>query len=246
MLWRDLMAAVVLIAYYLVICAIVPMLFKLWLRVPDELVRKTQHMAYTMSVFLLLHLFSSWYAAVLAAALLIILAYPVLMLLERTRWYGRMLVDRRPEGGELRMQLLYVQASFAFLIFVFWGVLGTDWRYLVAASVMAWGYGDAAAALVGKAFGKTRVASRFVEGAKTLEGTTAMIVAAAVALFITLTWYGGVPWFLSLPVALLVAPICGVVELFSRRGVDTLTVPFAAAAVMLPVMYVFGLLRWIQ
>ncbi len=234
-----------LIAYYLVVCAIIPMLFKIWFRVPDELVRKTQHMAYTMSVFLLLHLFSSWYAALLAAALLIILAYPVLILLERTRWYGRMLVDRRPEGGELRLQLLYVQASFAVLIFIFWGVLGTDWRYLVAASVMAWGYGDAAAALVGKAFGKKRVLHRLVEGAKTLEGTSAMILAAAVALFVTLTWYGNVPWYLSLLVALMVAPVCGVVELFSRRGVDTLTVPFAAAAVMFPMIYIFGLLRWI-
>ena len=246
MLWRDLLAAVVLIAYYLIICAVVPILFKLLLRVPDELVRKTQHMAYTMSVFLMLHLFSSWYAAMLAGALLVVLAYPVLMLLERTRWYGRMLVDRRPEGGELRMQLLYVQASFALLIFVFWGVLGTDWRYLAAASVMAWGYGDAAAALVGTAFGRTRVTHRLVEGAKTLEGTSAMIVAAAIALFVTLTWYGSVPWYLSLVVALLVAPVCGVVELFSRRGVDTLTVPFAAAAIMLPMMYVFGLLRWLQ
>jgi hypothetical protein len=38
--------------------------------------------------------------------------------------------------------------------------------------------------------------------------------------------------------------VCGVVELFSRRGTDTLTVPLSAAALILPLAYLFSLLGW--
>jgi phytol kinase len=75
---------------------------------------------------------------------------------------------------------------------------------------------------------------RAIEGAKTYEGTAAMIVAGALAAFLTLLVYGGAPWWLSVGAAVLVAPVAGVVELFSRRGIDTLTVPFAAAVALTP------------
>lgn len=125
-------------------------------------------------------------------------------------------VDRTAKGGELRKQLIYVQISFAILIFIFWGLLGARWHYVAAVAVTAWGFGDAAAALVGKAFGRRRVISRYIERAKTYEGTGAMILAAGMALFFTLLCYAGKPWYVSLPVSLIVAPLISVVELNRR------------------------------
>lgn len=209
---------------------------------PTEPVRKIQHVVYSLSVFLLLRLFSTWYIAIGAAFLLVVLAYPVLAAVERAAWYRRLFVDRTARGGELRRQLLYVQFSFALLIFVFWGLLGTRWHYVVAAAVMAWGFGDAAAALVGKACGRRRFIHRLIEGSKTYAGTTAMVLAASGALFFTLLLYARMAWHTSLLIAVIVAPVCAVVELFSRRGTDTLTVPLAAAALIMPLARLFALL----
>ncbi len=240
----DITGALLLMAYYLVFCLLLPTLLKAFTGAPKELVRKIQHVVYSLSIFLMIKLFSSWYAAVIAASVLIMAAYPALLFLEKTSWYRKLFVDRKAKGGELRKQLLLVQFSFALLIFLFWGLLGTDWRYLVPVAVMAWGFGDAAAALVGKAFGRKLVISRFVDGPKTYAGTAAMFLAAALAIFLTLLIYAGKPWQTSLLIAVTVAPVCAVVELFSRRGIDTLTVPLAAAAMMLPLIHLLSLLGW--
>jgi phytol kinase len=240
----DVLGGGFLLAYYLVFCFLIPTLLKAWTLVPTEWVRKFQHISYSLSIFLLLKLFSTWYWAVVAASMLALLAYPILLRVEKTAQYKRLFVDRRARGGELRKQLIFIQLCFAILIFIFWGLLGTKWHYIAAVSVMAWGFGDAAAALVGKAFGRHRILHRFIDGAKTYEGTGAMIIAAGLALFFTLYLYAGKPWYVSLPIAALVAPVCGIVELFSRRGVDTLTVPLSAAAAIFPLAYLFSFLGW--
>ncbi len=240
----DLTGAVILIAYYLIAVALMPILLKYWFDIPKEYIRKMHHVGYSLSIFLLLHLFSAWYMAVGAAFLLIILGYPALLLIEKTSFYKRLFVDRSKGRGELRKQLIYVQLSFALLIFIFWGLLGTSWHYIAAVAVMAWGFGDAAAALVGKAFGRRRVIHRYIERAKTIEGTAAMIGTACLALFLTLLFYAGLSWLSSLLIALVAAPVCGLVELFSKKGLDTLTVPLGTSFVILPLVYLFMFLGW--
>lgn len=239
MIVQDAISAGVLLAYYLGACLLLPTALKAWTRIPFEVVRKIQHIAYSLSIFLMLRLFSTWYAAIAGAFLLVLLAYPALKVIERSRFYRRSFTDRESKGGELRKQLLLVQLSFALLIFLFWGLLGVRWQYIVAVSVMGWGFGDAAAALVGKALGRRRVIHRMIEGAKTYEGTAAMILVAFVALFLTLVFYAGQPWHLSLLISAVAAPVCGIVELFSQRGSDTLTVPFYTAFAILPFAALF-------
>jgi phytol kinase len=240
----DLLGAGFLLLYYLITCFIIPTLLKGWFGAPNELARKFQHVAYALSVFILLEMFSSWYIAIAAAFLLVLVAYPVLMVLEKSSFYKKCLTDRTPQGGELRKSMLYVQLSFAILIFFVWGLHGAKWQYVVAVAVMAWGFGDAAAALVGKACGRHRIIHSLVEGAKTLEGTSAMIVFATLASFITLLFYVDLSWYLSLLISAIVGSACGVVELFSRRGLDTLTVPLTAAVLTMPLVYVFSLTGW--
>ena len=241
---NDLIGAGILLAYYLVVAALLPVLLKYRFGVKTEYVRKTHHIAYSLSIFLLLNLFSTWYYAIGAAFLLVLLGYPALLLVEKTAFYRKYFVERTKEQGELRRQLIYVQLSFALLILIFWGLLGTSWHYIAAVAVMGWGFGDAAAALVGKTFGKRRMLHRYIEKAKTFEGTIAMVIAAGLATFFTLLFYAGMPLLQSLLISLVVAPVCGVVELFSRRGSDTLTVPLSASAVIIPLIYLFSVLGW--
>ncbi len=240
----DLIGTIILMTYYVFVVALLPVLFKYWFKIPTEYVRKMHHVGYSLSIFILLQLFSTWYMAVGAAFLLVILGYPALLLLEKTAVYKRLFVDRSKNKGELRKQLIYVQLSFALLIYIFWGLLGTSWHYIAAVAVMAWGFGDAAAALVGTSIGRRRLIHRYIERAKTIEGTAAMIATASVALFLTLVFYAGLSWLPSLLITIVAAPVCGILELFSKKGLDTLTVPLGTSFIILPLAYLFMFLGW--
>jgi len=231
MMWPG---VTILWTYYIAALLALPVALKAFTALPDELVRKVQHVAYAGSIFLLLGLFQHWIQAVAAAAGLALFAFPALWLWERHPSYRRLLADRCPGGGEMRRQLLLAVVVFSLLIALFWGLLGPAWRPAIAVAVMVWGLGDAAAALVGRFLGRHRLVHRLVEGAKTLEGTAAMIVAGAIAAFVTLFAYGGAPWWVSLLAAVSLAPLAGAVELVSRRGSDTVTVPLATAAGLVP------------
>ena len=232
----DLLGTVVLLIYYILIVTFLPVGLKRWLKIPSEYIRKTHHILYSLSIFIVVGLFSTWYIAVGATLLLAILGYPALLIIENMSFYKKLFPDRA-KGGELRKQLVYVQISFAILLIVFWGLLGPGWKYVAVCAVMAWGFGDAAAALVGKRLGRKRKKPRFIERAKTYEGTAAMIVTAGLAVFLTLLFYAGLPWPQSILISIIVAPFCGIVELLSRGGSDTITVPLATSALISPLIY---------
>jgi phytol kinase len=239
MLLNDLIGFGLFIAYF-VIAALLALLTKKHLQITSEVFRKMLHIVITLSILPLLKLFSAWYMAVLAAFLLVLIMYPVLAKAENTTFYKRLAPERT--GGEFKRSLVIIQLSFTILIAVFWGLLGIDYHYIAVVAVMAWGFGDAAAALVGKAFGRRRILHRRIEGGKTYEGTLAMYVVAGLAVFFTLLVYAGQSWQLSLAVAALVAPVSATVELFSNRGMDTLTVPLATAFTTLSLVSLFSFL----
>lgn len=193
----------------------------------SEIVRKTLHIMYVLSILLALRSFSAWYHAALAIASFALVVCPILPFIERFPLYKRILAERR--SGEVKTRLVEVTLMSVILIAVFWGWLGSGWKYTIAVAVAAWGFGDAAAALVGKACGRHRIRHRIIEGKKTVEGTLAMYAVSCLAVFVTTMVYAAAPWYHCLAVALLVAPVCAAVELLSRRGVDNITVPFSAA-----------------
>jgi phytol kinase len=240
----SLHATAMLMGYYVVALLALPLAVRVLTPLPGEVVRKLQHLAYAFSIFLLLGLFEHWYAAVSASFLLVLVAYPVLLVWERHPSYRNLLADRSARGGELRRQLLLAQLAFALLIAVIWGGLGPSWRPLIAVAVMAWGFGDAAAALIGGRLGRRRLVHRLIEGSKTYEGTGAMALTAAAAVFATMLWYGQQTWWVSLVAAALAAPVAAWIELVSRRGFDTLTVPLATALTLLPWLVITAALGW--
>lgn len=230
-----------LFGYYLIACLAVPVALRTWTRAPRELVRKTHHLGYGLSVWIMLTLFGAWYEAVAAAFVLVLAGYPALMALERWSGYLRVLPDRLAGGGELRRSMVWVQTSFALNMALFWGAGGPAGKAVVAAGVMGWTFGDAAAALAGKRFGRRFVVARIVDDGKTAEGSLAMAAAAAAAIALTLRLYGGLPGPVVALAASFAAATATVVELISRGGTDTLTVPFAASA---SVFIVVRLLAW--
>jgi len=236
MLHNDLIGFGLFIGHFIIMGLLV-LLIKVLFKAPFEITRKMLHLIVTLSIFPLLELFSTWYTAVLAAFGLVLIAYPVLALLEKYALYNRLAVERK--RGEFKSSLIVVQATLAALIFIFWGVMGEEWRYIAVVAVMAWGFGDAAAALVGKAFGYRQILHPKIEGKKTLEGTLAMFCVSGLAVLLTMLLYAGQIWHVSLTVSVIVAFVCAIVELFSRRGMDTLTVPISAAVTTLSLLTLF-------
>ncbi|HNT77400.1 MAG TPA: phosphatidate cytidylyltransferase [Anaerolineae bacterium] len=239
MLRNDLIGFGLFIGYFIVAGAPL-ILLKAYHKTPFEVTRKLYHFVIVLSIFPLLKLFSAWYAAALASLTFTLIVYPILALVEHSAFYKRIAVER--EEGEFRSSFIIVQLSLATLIFIFWGLLGIDWQYVAVVAVMAWGFGDAAAALVGKALGRRKISHPRITGTKTVEGTLAMVVVAGLSIFLTLLIYAGQPWYVGFTVAALVAPVCAVVELFSPRGMDTITVPLSAAFAILPLMSLFSFL----
>ena len=225
---------------YFIVAGVPPILLKAFLNTPFEVTRKMFHLVITLSIFPLLKLFSAWYVAVLAVIGFALILYPILKLVEHSSFYKRIAVER--QGGEFRNSLIIVQLSIALLIFVFWGLLGIEWQYIVVVAVLAWGFGDAAAALVGKSFGRRRIQHSRIAGTKTYEGTLAMFIVTGLTSFFTLLVYAGQSWQVSLGVAAIVAPVSATVELFSNRGMDTLTVPISAGLTTLFLLTLFTFL----
>ncbi len=201
-----------------------------------ELLRKTLHIICMILILLVVNMFATWYDAVFAVIIFVLIGYPILVLLERFPKYSNFFAERRK--GEVKRSLLLVSLMVVILISVFWGWLGTTWKYTIIIAVMAWGFGDAAAALVGKAYGDHYIDHNLVEGKKTIEGTLAMFAVSWLVIFVIIMIYTEVPWYLCFIIALLVAPVCAIVELFSRRGMDTITVPISAAILIFTYTYI--------
>ena len=127
---------------------------------------------------------------------------------------------------------------FAVVIVVCWGWLGD--KMLVLASIYAWGFGDAFAALIGKRFGKHKINWNYINGKKSWEGTTSMFLVSFLSVTVILMIRGGLHPVECIIIAVVTAVVSAAVELYTPNGMDTVTCPFAAMAVILPLIQLFG------
>lgn len=218
---------------YFVVCASLALALRRLVAVPKEVFRKTLHLILLGSVFIWTYAFATWWVSAVAALAFMASVFPILAIAERIPGYSELLTERK--RGEIKRSLVVVFGMFVVLICVCWGWLGE--KYLVVASVLAWGLGDAAAALFGKRFGRHYIEGRLVEGRKSLEGTLAMFAVSFCAVMAVLLINVAVPWYACVPISALTAGACAVVELYTRNGMDTLTCPFAAAAILIPLLH---------
>ncbi len=110
---------------------------------------------------------------------------------------------------------------------------------LALASIYAWGLGDAAAALIGKRFGKHHFKGAAISR-KSWEGTLAMFAVSFVTVFTLLQFRGGLSPAGCIFSAAGTAAVSAAVELYTPNGMDTITCPLAAMAVLLPLVALFG------
>lgn len=225
------MGTVYTVLYY-ILCAAAALGLRFLIRIPDEVFRKLLHGILLGSLLVYVFGFDIWYHAALSCIIFAAAVYPILHFFERFRAYSQTVTERKK--GELKSSLLIVFSMFAAVIAVCWGWL--DDRMLVLASVYAWGIGDAAAALIGKRFGRHKIPG----SPKSFEGTFSMFAVSCITVTVILAIRGGMPWYGVLITSLTAGAASAAVELYTPGGYDTVTCPLTSMAVILPLAGIFG------
>ncbi|MBR3752700.1 MAG: phosphatidate cytidylyltransferase [Ruminiclostridium sp.] len=221
---------------YFLVLASSALLIRRCTKVPDEPFRKFLHCILLGSLLVWTMSFHTWQLAALSVFLFVVVVYPALAWAEHLPGFSHLLTERKK--GELKNSLVLVFTMFLAVLVVCWGWL--DDKYLALASVYAWGFGDAAAALVGKRFGRHHLTGKHIEGRKSVEGTLAMFVVSCLSVALVLTLRGGLTWPTCLVISVITGAVSAVVELFSLNGRDTFYCPLAAMAVLLPLLHILG------
>ena len=221
---------------YFIIAVILAFSGRILFTIPDEVFRKILHFILLGSFYVLIVSYPTWLSAALTAVIFEIAVYPILALAERLKKYSEFTTERK--SGELKQSLLLVYTMFAVVVAVCWGIFGD--KYLALASFYAWGIGDAAAALIGKKFGKHKIKAPGLDGKKSYEGTASMFLISCASVFSILVWRGGMSVLFCGIIASLVGAVSAVSELYSRNGNDTVICPMSAMITLLPMVYLFG------
>lgn len=197
--------------------------------IKKELFRKLLHAAAFCSTPVVVYLAGSWQVASLVLALFAVIVYPILKLAEHWTGYSELFVQRKT--GEIKHSLMLLFLSGALLVAIFWGIFGLP--YIAVTATFMWGFGDAAAALVGKRFGKHHVKLRFADPQKTWEGSSSMTILSALIGGVCLLTMTDFPWYLCIFSAVITSLFGAYTELISHNGNDTVTVPAVNSLVLL-------------
>ena len=217
---------------YIMIAAGIMLLARVCVTIPDELFRKALHFILLGAYIPLVFAFEVWWMAAAFAASLIVILFPVLFFAEKIPMFSSFVNERKK--GEFRSSMVLAVGMMVFSVSVCWGLFAD--RYLVLASIYAWGIGDGLAALVGKRFGKHKIKWKLADGKKSVEGSAAMFICAFMSVLIVLLVRGGIGVIMCFVIALLAALVCTLAELCAKNGWDTVVCPVSAMAVIIPLV----------
>ncbi|MGQ9851273.1 MAG: diacylglycerol/polyprenol kinase family protein [Aggregatilineaceae bacterium] len=209
-----------------------------WRGYPQDFTRKIVHIGAGMWVFGVLALFDTWYIGIIPFASFIVINYIL--------WRYKVL--QAMDAPDSSPGTVYFALSITLLFLAFWRTGSPeDKGYIAAAGTMAMTWGDSMAAIIGKRFGRHHY--NVAGGTRSWEGSAAMLIASAIAMFLTLVLVPGsalgplAPTLASgvaLAATLTGALVATVAEAFSPSGTDNLSVPLLAGAVVFGVVTFLG------
>ena len=224
------------VCLYYVIFASIALISRVFIKIPDEIFRKILHFILIGSFPVYLYAFETWWISALASLIFAIIVFPVLFFFERFKKYSEFVTERKK--GELKSSLLLVFSMFAIVISVCYGIFSD--RYIALASILAWGIGDALAALIGKKFGKHKINAKHTDGKKSFEGTSAMFICSFLSVFIVLFLRGGISPLGYVIIPLITGIVSALTELYCKNGVDTFVCPVSSMITIIPLTFLFG------
>ena len=193
--------------------------------IAKEVFRKFLHMLAFAALILWLYALEDWRRSVLIAACAIVVITPCLILLSRIPGISEAIVARR--RGEFAYSFIAYAMAYIVTATVLWGYFGK--RGLVVACFFAWAPGDAAAALIGKTFGKHKIG---ISGKKSMEGSGAMAFCSFVGVLCVLLYFNLYSNFWAIAISLVTAICTAVAELLDEKGLDTFFCPVTAMVIL--------------
>ena len=221
---------------YIIVAVGITFISRKLFTINDELFRKILHFILLGAYIPLVFAFEKWWMAALFASSLIVILFPALHFAQKIPMFSSFVNERKK--GEFKSSMIYAVGMMAFSILVCWGLAGD--KYLVLASIYAWGIGDGLAALVGKRFGKHKIKWKLADGRKSVEGSLTMFVCSFISVLSVLLIRGGSGFPLCFVTALLTGIACTIAEMCTKNGYDTVICPTVAMAVILPLVTLFG------
>lgn len=213
----------------IIVLASILILLRLFTPIPDYVFRKLLHIVAVLTIVPLTLATDNYLIALLVDITFIVLVALILIPLENIPFYKNLFVEKRKH--EVLLSFLGLFIMIAIFIVLGWGVLGE--KFLALVSIMAWGPGDAMAAIIGKLYGKHKLQGFMIEGVKSVEGTIAMGVTSFICTFISLLFVTNIMWYILLIMSLVVGVVASFTELFTIKGWDTVTVPSVSFLILL-------------
>lgn len=215
--------------------AILVVVYLLFKKIPKYVFRKLLHFVAFSSLVEMTLEAPTWYVAAITSLLFAAIVFPLLCLVEKYQWYGKLFVQKK--SGEVKKSLLMLFIMYAVLVSICWGALNKP--YIAMVSTLMWGVGDAAAALFGKKYGKHPTTLPLADHKKTKEGSVAMASFAFLAGVAGMLLMRSFAWYQCLFYPLIAAPFSSLTELVSKNGDDTVTVPVTTATVLTIASFLF-------
>ena len=220
---------------YIIVAVGIMLLARKYLTIPDELFRKILHFILLGAYIPLVFAFETWWMAAIFAISLIIILFPALSVAGKIPMFSSFMNERKK--GELKSSMVLAVGMMALSICICWGLFGE--KYLVLATVYAWGVGDGFAALIGKRFGKHKIKWKPADGKKSIEGSLTMFLCSLISVFTVLLFRGGIGIAMCFATAILAAVMCTIAELCAKNGLDTVICPVSAMLVIIPMVVLF-------
>ena len=233
---QELLRGALCFFLYVIPAAAIMLTVRRFTKIPDELFRKILHFILLGAYLPFLFGFDTWWISAGFVVGLIVIIYPLLALAGKIPAFSSFVNERKE--GEFKSSMVLALATAALSISICWGLLGD--KLLTLACVYAWGVGDAFAALIGKRFGRHKIKLPFADSRKSREGSAAMFVSAVLSVLTVLLIRGGLGFGSCLLIALIAAVVTTYVELCTKGGLDTITCPASALAVVLPLVKILG------
>jgi phytol kinase len=200
------------------------MMVKLF-QLPKEESRKFVHIGVSNWWLLAMFTFDSWTWAIIPPILFI--------LLNLASWYTGLFDSMERRTRDINnLGTVYFPIALLLLVVLTWydsPVLSGVAPYIGGLGILAMGYGDGFAALIGTWHGKHKYT--ILGSTKSLEGSFTMFVAALIPIFLLIHFGTGFALMPALGAALFLAVLAALVEAVTPRGLDNLSVPLAVSFV---------------
>ena len=190
-----------------------------------EVFRKSLHILGVAGVTAWFYTLPDWKQSVAVTLGILVVIFPILYLLSKVPGLTDFFNARKP--GEYATSCAALFITYAIVATVCWGYFGH--RILGVACFFAWGPGDAAAALIGKKFGKHKIGKQKI---KSMEGSGAMLVVSFISVFLVLDYSGLYSLPFTVLISFLTALFTTIAELLDLRGDDTAFCPLTAMVVL--------------